>query len=87
MANRLKMLYNAYPKPDSSPQSIPTPVRAGVDVRTPVTRIHPTKAMHKAATFCRLIVSLNKKKDITVTNAGAVYNSTAATDREVNSMV
>ena len=54
---------------------------------SPLTHTQPTKVRIRAITFLFVICSLKRMAESTMTKAGAVYKRTAATEREVSSMV
>lgn len=72
-----KILYNAYEKPESKPNTIPD-IFIPFPRLIPDMRTHPEKAIISAIIFCIVNFSLKKTADITETIMGEVYKSIAA---------
>lgn len=75
-----KILYNEYPKPEPIPSRTALRDNFSPDENAPVTRIRPVNVITSDNSFLTVIFSLNKNRDIIITNIGAVYKSNAGTD-------
>ena len=72
--------------PDPSPNKNPAKVTVRFPPMTPVVMAQPNTAHTREITFAAFSFSLNSIRENSITNAGAVYSSTAATESELSAI-